>query len=865
MTKKSNEISPKLKYYHIILIAMIISPFLVLNSNSVNKKKEQRKIFKQNEIFMRKLYGRNLSFKEDTNIICKKGTEELQQYYETGDSSKIGLKEGPIKNNKNDEYINALINIVSGDSSGENIKTYLMHLIPVLIFVVITIFFLPGWLVCCICSCCNCCCCCCCKKPQCKFPFYIVTCVIYALGIAISIYGLSQSNSVFVGLADTECSILKFVGEVLEGETKQELPRWGGIGNIKGIFEQTKDNINSLTETTRFNLNQDKELSKASKNNFESALETYSQKIEADSSSTDGGDYKQDLTSLSGVKRGIYILDIVKTFGTFSKNAADEVTATPNSFVYSWYTEYNLISQNSDSQMQTAYENFDNLISQKDNANSALESGISSIATIQDSFDSIKDSISQAIIEYSDIIEDYGKLGFKVVFSVLMVIDAAIAVFITLRIFTQFLVCKNPCIQCLLKSIIHILWNILALLTFFSLFLGFIFTLLGAVGKDLISVVSFVVSDENLNKNDDAALIGGGAGYLKTCINGDGDLQKALNLDISSMNNIENLKNASFELKSLKNQTEMILGEKRVYKEYYQKYKDRKDYKITDFDLIKTDNTNRLTLSEYLGKLNIDTSSKKDEWKVSCDASKKKPCSPVLNDPSNEFCIELSSCLKDQMKAWYSSETGTFGEDRDIVNAFINSINVAKKSDPSYITQTTPVPNTKSIENVLGILDNRYSIFLDSQTSSLQTFIDTIEGLTNIFNDFAGEEGGVFTILNCLFIGRNVKVILKYLDKCLGTNLYTVGICMLITGIAMCFSIAFTILLNIIINASDTTYHGDGVPELGNDENDPNIHLENSPQGNYDTEKVNYGENYNQNNYNNENLNGGVRVINYNN
>ena len=69
MTKKSNEFSPKLKYYHIILIAMIISPFLVLNSNSINKKKEQRKILKQNEIFMRKLYGRNLSFEEDTRMI----------------------------------------------------------------------------------------------------------------------------------------------------------------------------------------------------------------------------------------------------------------------------------------------------------------------------------------------------------------------------------------------------------------------------------------------------------------------------------------------------------------------------------------------------------------------------------------------------------------------------------------------------------------------------------------------------------------------------------------------------------------------------------------------------------------------------
>jgi hypothetical protein len=104
MTKKSNEFSPKLKYYHIILISMIISPFLVLNSNLVNKKKEEQKIFKQNEIFMRKLYGRNLDFKEDTNTICEKGTEELRNYYATGDLETIGLMKVKLE-----EKINLII------------------------------------------------------------------------------------------------------------------------------------------------------------------------------------------------------------------------------------------------------------------------------------------------------------------------------------------------------------------------------------------------------------------------------------------------------------------------------------------------------------------------------------------------------------------------------------------------------------------------------------------------------------------------------------------------------------------------------------------------------------------------------------
>ena len=101
--------------------------------------------------------------------------------------------------------------------------------------------------------------------------------------------------------------------------------------------------------------------------------------------------------------------------------------------------------------------------------------------------------------------------------------------------------------------------------------------------------------------------------------------------------------------------------------------------------------------------------------------------------------------------------------------------------------------------------------------------------------------------------------------KSLRTNIYTVGVCLLTTGIAMCFSIAFTILLNITINTVDTiSVEGEEIPILGNNGNINGNEANFSP-GNFDTEKVNYEENYNQNNYNDGNLNGGVRVINYNN
>ena len=51
-------------------------------------------------------------------------------------------------------------------------------------------------------------------------------------------------------------------------------------------------------------------------------------------------------------------------------------------------------------------------------------------------------------------------------------------------------------------------------------------------------------------------------------------------------------------------------------------------------------------------------------------------------------------------------------------------------------------------------------------------------------------------------MGKNIKVVLKFLEKCLGDNFYTVGVCLLLAGCSLAVAISFTILLIAIINDS---------------------------------------------------------------
>ena len=847
MAERSNKFNPKLKYYHIILISIILSPLLILNSNSLNKQREKEKMLKSEEIILRKLYARKLdsssdedTFSKDTNKICDKGSEGLQNYYKNGDDKSIKIDDESISSENRPKYIDALIDLISGKGdSTENLKEYLIHIIPVLIFLVISILFLPGWLTCCICSCCDCCCCCCCKKPFCKIPFYIITLVIYILGIVISIYGLSQSNSIFVGLADTECSILKFIGEVLEGETKETKPKWIGIDNISTKFNEAKEQVDALQGSLVTDLRTKKEDVKTKKQNFETEMETQSTNVATN---------KENLSGLSESSlNGEYQLDIVQLFGKFRKNNdvdVVDVTYTDNTLMDWWYNEYIETAKQSEKYMEESASNYEEL-SKNNGASSALNDGVEALKTIENAFDNIKNKVSDILIEYSDIIDEYGKLAFKIAFSVLMAMNVIIAVFITIEMFFSFLKANTRCLKCFLKSLIHIFWNILAIITFVTLLLGSAFIFLGTVGKDLISVVNFLVGEENLN-SDETVLLDSAPSYLSKCISGDGNIVEDLNLDLHSLKNFDQLTNAYNELERAKIKADDLVKNKIAYNQYKSRYEEIVDYKIDNFNLIST--SKALNFKNVLDT--IHQNKQIDTWSISCGDNSHSCQSPRGASETDSFCIKPQTCNVDHtVYNWYSSSGNSVLIDyAKILDSFIHSISQIK----SISTEE------KSIKNALTSLDSKYEDFLKEEISTLTVYQTKIESLVKIFNDVIGEEGEITDIINCKFIGKNVKVVLKLLDNSLGKDFYTVGICLLVAGLAMCISISFTILLNIILDSLKNKADNNGIQELevfGNNQNgeiggyNPTNQYNNIYTGNINSENnadrvISYNNNY---------------------
>jgi len=775
MPSQNKKFKPKLKSYHIFLLAIIFCPFIILNSNSVNRK---RKIKKENE-FIQKLFLRRLDFSSDTEAICSKGSEKLKNYYLTRDDEYIGINNDNIESGNKGKHVDALINLVAGKGdTNENAKEYIMHLIPVFTILGLAILSIFGWVLLCSCSCCNCCCCCCCccKKPMCKIPLFIITSVCYAFVLGVSTYGLSQSNSIFVGLADTECSILKFIDQIISGEGKNvRKPYWAGIDQIQNILTETKTNIANVKTSYTADLQQKQSEVTSARSAFTNELSIQSGKVKTNENTIDSKTYK---------------LDIVYEFGVSSGSSF-----TPaDSFLNKLNIEFNQKDQRSTELMSSIETEFSK-IKDDDSVDTALDDGIEKIEPIKTSIDEVKNQISSIIIDYSDKIDKYGKMAFKIIFSVLMVLDAALAALMIVNIFFS-LSCFDKCCcccRCLLRSLVPILWNILAFLTILSLIIGFLCTLIGTLGGDLISVVSFLVSEENL-KGSDPILLTEGGDILDRCINGDGDIGEDLGLkDNQAFKSMEELEEYKKQLIQVQQEFNQALTKKEdYYNDYIKRFNKRKDYTTADIDLINESSPDdKLGLGDNLNYLNSGTMSIKEEWTIKCNERYHSCEEPREDGHTNSYCIEIKSCSSKSIETnWYNGQdAATIGKYAKVVDAFIKSIKISSNGGDGSIN--------KAIEEI----DKKYESFIKAENDNINVYKNTIEKLTKIFEEIAGGDQ-LLSILNCKFIGKNVRVILKYLDKSLGKSFYNVGIVLAVAGVVMYVSIALTIFLNIMVKGS---------------------------------------------------------------
>ena len=233
-------------------------------------------------------------------------------------------------------------------------------------------------------------------------------------------------------------------------------------------------------------------------------------------------------------------------FGRLKTGVEEEKYEPANSILDIWHQEYKIVSENADSYLNDAITSF-NTISDNSTGDvlESLKQGQDNLNELKDTFNDIKVEIEDIFVDSSDTIDEYGKLGFKLIFGVLGLMNISLAVFVLFICLFSGKMCTNCCCcRCLFKFLTHLLWNILYLLMFITFIIGFLFGFIGTIGNDVMSVISFIISTDNLGEGKENIIVdqlGEAKDYLDICINGNGSIIDLLNIDMSQLDSFNNI------------------------------------------------------------------------------------------------------------------------------------------------------------------------------------------------------------------------------------------------------------------------------------------------------------------------------------
>ena len=843
MTEKKNKTISKLKSYHIIVLGCILGTILLFNSNKVNEHKATMKLNQEkSDLFNTIISIRRLPEEEEegeviyiTTEVCSKSSVDLKEYYKTGDLTKIGLNNNPIESESND-YIKALLDIVkevvksSDDDDSENlsgggsrrlldldedveknIKKYANRILPSVAFLVIGLLCIIGWIVCCFCTCCNCCCCCCCKKTNCKIPCFIFTYFFYASVVAVCIYGFSQTNNIFTGINNTECAFLKFFDDILDGEEKETRPKWIGIN---GVY----DMLNSLDETIKDM--EDEDLS-SQLDYLISEIDEKREEFEPELQSVHKNFYNYDEEGVIEIEpkdeyciefepddnyhfvkngatlnlKGKYVLDIVPIFGKYENE-------NYTGLISIWDVEIGTIDREASSSLGDAQKSFSTLLTQNINKiKDGLEDGKKALEKLRKPFDNVYDTLSDVIYDSSLLIDDYGKLGVKLVFGVLGLMNIALAVLLLLICMFSGKSCADCCCcRCLCKLFTHVLWNILALLMILSFILGSLLSLFGLLGADIMEVISYVVSQKNFNQGSNAILLGElghGRKILEEVFMRNGDLTEAFKLN-EVTEDFDVIRNKKEEIQNYIDDFNNLAMNFPAYNYIKSELKNKTDF-IDDTCIKKVgegDGAEAACLFEIIDLLNGEIKTDSDEkWdkengdeNFKCDEEHLSQTEEPNNKKLHPWACEPI------YRGWVTDSTN-------------NKLKNYAKISTAVINQLKYVDGTKGNGNqnfytILDELKSNYEGYLNTYLNVLNFFLSVINRLISAIENAIGNDTHTFSFLNGSFIKTDLKILLKYLKESLGKDVYTVGLCLAIIGFSLILSISSTILLIIVINVS---------------------------------------------------------------
>ena len=770
---KKNTLNILKKFSYVATFSLLITFLLIKTSTKI----EYDFIKKIKFQTPRKLKVTN----DDIEQLCKDGTQEVYDFFY---KSSNDIEEE--KYNDKENYIQSLINLIDGNGEkNQAIKDYIKHIFPFLFFLVVGLLSIVGWIICIFCCLCKCCCCCCCKNKCCKGICFLFSLGLYGVTVICAIYGLAVAKTLFKGFNATSCSLMKFVYDVIDGQSVEKKPKWIGVSGVQGILQQTSYEINNNLQVSSANVQTKKLDLDASFNDWESTKLPYAySSVNLLKINWQGYGVEYPHKTVSPYYE--LVPSYVTSYGPYTDSGT-----TLNGV----HQEFSAIKDVIDE----AFLNIQDTIANED-FTSTLTDASDQIQDLHDQFDKLSNDIIDPWYKYQEKVNTLGNKAFYAVFALMAALVTGLGALVFLFIMNK---CKM--LGCVLKLLIHILWNISAILMILSFILGSIFGIIGVVGKDLVSVLHFIMSKDNLNSNEPKVLKSGNAKkYIDICINGDGNLIDELIGDSGNkLDDLLKIKNDvnNYQIQLAKHQTSNVI---KLFEEKFNNWRNKYlsvPFKI-DGGIFKID-TIFSEINAYLKSGNQVSGQpsgciKIDEVWGTIDNligyTKASPSSTPLTASAKHIIniydswndIVFSDRYQDVCSIETPSSSGTYVQAKDKAQYYYNSF-YAIKTDVNTILD--------NIGTIDGNLNTAYTSINHKMKDTLEEINNVINPIYDIFSGLLGPNGGLKTMLNCTFINYDLKIVLKQLYNGLGKNFYNIGTVMVLSSTCLAFGICFTLLI----------------------------------------------------------------------
>jgi hypothetical protein len=507
------------------------------------------------------------------------------------------------------------------------------------------------------------------------------------------------------------------------------MPKWIGITNIQTTLSNTQTALDKIAAAfpTAFS---DNSWANSATTNFENKL-TSSYTTYSASQLTN----PNPATSLKGGVSKITPLYITQ-YGDY------KTSGTALNIIYQ---EYSTLIKGSLTLLDQAKTYTTNVNTYMIDIKSTLTNIQNNVNTMTSAFNSISTDVLDKWIDAQDQANNNGVTAFLVLFAILIGVSALSVVFLILLVF-----CNCKCF----RFFLHIFWNIITLLMILTFLLGGVFGIIGIVGTDGVSVMKWIFGSENLTSASPKIITSTTtAGYVNTCINGNGDLSASFIPANSNSNYLDKLYQVSYTLSSTKTQIQNYSKSQAISKINSQYNNMINDITLTT-SAAQGNNDITAILNEYRG------------WTDSSINKYQKGCSPSAQDvwsQSKDKCLSDYTYIANGGKVGdkncvlipefsgasattrYATQTGCTGGSTDFAtvalaaNAYVTSLN-------QYINDNKALLNQLIANN--NNIDTNFSEMATQLLASLNKISGVIDPLVTLFQNIVGNNG-LFKLINC--------------------------------------------------------------------------------------------------------------------